>query len=132
MSRLFLGYKFTGVPKAELEETVVPLARALSRRHKVFCSYALEGKFRSEGWDPGRIYKWCETQLLNHQTFVAFVQHEEQSNGLLGEFRTATEHGLHRIVLIRSPLEYPELREQAHRVFEYRTVPELVELARTI
>ena len=111
--RIFISYKFTGVPKSTLNNTVTILISILKRAgYEVFCNLERDDEYVHKKWSAKEIMTECFNELEKcdyHITFVA--PNGKMGEGMLIELGYAKKMNLPTLLLF--PRDYPSISAKA-------------------
>jgi nucleoside 2-deoxyribosyltransferase len=82
MTRIFFSYRYTGVPKAELNATILPIVNQLRKfGFEVFCNLEKDTIYQRENWNTKSIMRDCFLELNQCDYHITFVA----ASGVTGE-----------------------------------------------
>lgn len=102
--RIFISYKFTGVPISKLNRTVLVLTNTIrDAGYEVFCNFERNKEYVQKKWSSKEIMAECLSELNEchyHITFVA--PSSKMGEGMLIELGYAKKMNLPTLLLIPS------------------------------
>jgi hypothetical protein len=125
MYDIFLSFKFTGVPKEELDATIPLIKNKLKEQDlSVYCSYDEEEKFAEMSYEE--ILEYCVERQRDSSAVLFFITNEKSSVGMDHELQEALRRKQKIIVLIQDGLSYPEFIEHARTVLRFNDSEDLL------
>lgn len=84
--KVFISFKFTGVPQGELEAMLVPVCSTLRGVGlDLYCSLEDEAWFQEQSWTVRQIFQHAFDQADECDFMLVVLRHNEKSEGVIGE-----------------------------------------------
>ena len=124
--RIYIAYRFTGVPKSQLDELIDPVVKTLKQEgYDAFCNYYSDEKYKREKYDLKRIMNHCYSELEDRDVVLCLIDTKELSCGMLLELGYAFAKEKKVIVFSRIGCEIPTVKEMVDEHYTYKDYDEL-------
>ena len=127
--RIFISYKFTGVPLADLNSTVVPLISKLREAgFDVFCNLERDSVYVQEKWTATQIMDECFTELDKCNYHITFVAPDTaMGEGMLIELGYACKMKIPTMMLLPDKFRSISAKAVVDDIITYSDMNDLLE-----
>lgn len=123
--RIFISYKFTGVPLEQIHALVDPVMEAL-KEYQPYCNLYDDKYYGDNKMTKGQIMNHVLGKLRDSELHISLVN-GELGEGMSIEFGYALKIEIPQIVCIKRGTKVTSCQELAGHCLEYDTVEELIE-----
>ena len=117
--RIFLSYKFTGVPLKQLHSMIDPIKdKVESMDHELVCNLYYEKFYQENKYSVKETMLHALTLLESCDAFM-ILHNGEVGEGMGIEFGYAMKKCLPIVLLLKSGMKSVSMRALAHRVIEF-------------
>jgi nucleoside 2-deoxyribosyltransferase len=129
MENIYIAYRFTGVPKEQLDQLVTPVMNILHKQgHNVFCNYIFDDLYIKEKYTLKDIMIHCYKHLDTQETVLCLIDTDELSCGMLLELGYAFAKNKNVVVCSRENCEIGTVKDMVNTHFVYKNYQELEEI----
>lgn len=120
----FISHKFTGEDRKKLEGIMRQICDTFTKHgHENYCTLWKEDELAKQPMKG--LFQHAFNEIDKADTFVAFINSEGKSEGMLIEMGYALAKGKKFILLINKKVKNTHTREIADKVIEFRNLDEL-------
>jgi nucleoside 2-deoxyribosyltransferase len=129
MENIYIAYRFTGVPKKQLDQLIHPVLNILQNQgHNVFCNYKFNQLYVEKEYSLKDIMMHCYNNLDKQDTVLCLIDTNELSCGMLLELGYAFAKHKNVVVCSRTNCDIETIKDMVHIHFTYNTYEELQEI----
>jgi nucleoside 2-deoxyribosyltransferase len=128
--RIFISYRYTGIPRETLDNTVTKLITVIRNlNHEVFCNLENDNKYISEKWTSKQIMEECFQELKNSNYHITFIAPDSGTGeGLLIELGYAKALELPTLLLLPKDFHSISSKAVVNETITYENIEELLDI----
>jgi nucleoside 2-deoxyribosyltransferase len=131
MTKIFIGYKFTGVPLEEIHMLVDPLMDVLKEKnHEPYCNLYDVNFYEENNYGTKEIMNHALNKLSECGLHIVLIDNEEISQGVCLEIGWSCKEKKPIVLFVRDNINVSTLEAMVFHVIRYSDIDDMIKKAK--